>query len=117
MPNKEGRAFSGRVQMWIAVIGAITSIGVAWISGYYSAQRNLNEGLAFAPLGSGQKLCSVTDGHWRDSFVVPKTWKSSQCESFKTQTAATLYQLGCVFPDSVVLGTFGGGSPSPNCGW
>lgn len=67
---------------------------------------------------SGQKLCSaVLPGNWRDTVMVPSTWTKTTCADYKTQQAATNYQLGCIFDTGFSWGTIDGGIPLSNCGW
>lgn len=71
------------------------------------------------PVSGGQKLCSVLwPGHWRDTISMPPAATAPSCTAWEADTAATQYQLGCVFADgSISLGPANGGAPSPNCGW
>jgi len=67
---------------------------------------------------TGPKLCSVVvPGNWRDTFSVPLGWNSGTCLNFRNSVKATEYQLGCAFSNGFSWGSFGGGTPNPNCGW
>ena len=67
----------------------------------------------------GVKICSaVEDSHWRDTINVPDSFTPEACHGFATSVGAGLYQLGCIFPDSMSWSpNFNSGTPSPNCGW
>ncbi|MEM6986700.1 MAG: hypothetical protein AAF499_09195 [Pseudomonadota bacterium] len=68
-------------------------------------------------LEEGQKMCSVVvTNNWRDSFIVPRSWTAQLCEDYKDRVKAVIFQLGCVFPDQVVLSEQGE-IPRRNCGW
>src|SRR4051812_29893675 len=71
------------------------------------------------PATGGQKLCRVLwPGHWRDTISMPPLATVASCQAWEANTAATQYQLGCVFADgSTSLGPANGGAPSPDCGW
>lgn len=69
-------------------------------------------------LEEGQKICSVVDpGNFRDSFLVPRSWKKETCINYGKVVAAPNIQIGCVFSNSVELGQFGATPPTKNCGW
>jgi hypothetical protein len=114
------------VPITVALIGVIGSLGVAWITASHTTSVGLKP-IQAASIGSqttGQKLCSVVAQNvWRDSFIVPRSWKKETCKAYQVAVAAWDIQLGCVFDDQdaggagVILGSIGGGIPRPNCGW
>jgi len=99
----------GQQRLFIGNNGRI-GIGTADPNAVLDVAGNLNF--------DGQKICSVVvAGNWRSDLFVPQEWTPAVCDSYRASTAATSYQLGCVFKKSFSLGTSGGGIPSPNCGW
>lgn len=104
------------MRRWI--VGAVLAVTFGY-AGFAVAQSGQHKGgKATAPASQGNKLCSVVvPGSWRDTINMPAASTASSCSAFMSKTAATTYQLGCVFSDgSISLGT-GTGTPSPNCGW
>ena len=70
------------------------------------------------PIEQGQKLCRVLHTKlWRDGLIVPKNWPISLCRDYMLKSGGTKFQLGCVYPDGLNLGTEEGTIPTPNCGW
>jgi hypothetical protein len=55
------------------------------------AQITVNTG------NSSQKICSVfVPNNWRDTVTVPTLgWNTTQCDSFRREVGAELFQLGC----------------------
>jgi hypothetical protein len=79
------------------------------------------------------KVCSgFTPQNWRDVLNVPATWQKEDCRAFMASTAASQFQLGCLFTQNTgpLAPKFAWGSgaptgtsptkadpPNPNCGW
>ena len=111
------------VTVSVAVVGAIATIAAAWIGAAYKVDKvdQKANALAQTSVGSltdGQKLCSAVVPYvFRDSLIVPHTWKSENCRLFSEQVGGSEFQLGCVFDDGVVWGAANGGLSSRNCGW
>lgn len=104
----------------VALIGAVASIGAAWITASYKTKEEVRplQQASMGSLAEGQKLCSVIiPGVFRDSLVVPRNWKPNTCRQFQMDVGAFQYQLGCVFDDAVSWGDVNGGIPKKNCGW
>lgn len=85
---------------------------------------NLREGfIAHTATGAGvtvpTKICSaVHPFDWRDTIVVPDTWKSSSCQNFAHSLGVGQYQLGCANTASFSWGDASGSTPEDNqCGW
>lgn len=71
-----------------------------------------------AELSGTHQICSVIGSGWRDTMVVPNSWTSSDCNSFRSATGATTFQLGCLTNSSYSFGAAGGWLPPGNvCGW
>ena len=63
------------------------------------------------------KLCSGVSA-WRDTIVVPDTWKAGTCQSYAESIRSSTYQLGCANVDSFSWGNVGGGKPpADTCNW
>lgn len=64
------------------------------------------------------KLCSAIGAAWRDTLVVPDSWKAGTCQTYAESIRASNYQLGCANADSFSWGDMGGGTPpANNCNW
>lgn len=111
------------VTITVAIVGAVATVAAAWIGAGYrvgKVEKQADE-LADNSVGTllgGQKLCSaIVPAVFRDSVIIPQSWKPEQCRNFSEQVGGYQYQLGCVFSDGVKWGSANGGLPSPNCGW
>lgn len=73
----------------------------------------------FVATPAGQKLCSVTNGTFRDTIPVPASWVASDCAAYRNALGAggSFYQLVCIFDSGATFGAFNGGPPATNCGW
>ena len=113
-------AASPLVPVIVALIGAVASIGAAYSTASYKTKEEVKplQQNSVGSLTEGQKLCSVVIPNvFRDSLIVPKSWKLDTCRWFQVQVGAYQYQLGCVFEDSVSWGDANGAIPQRNCGW
>jgi hypothetical protein len=119
-PERVSGATALLVPILVAVIGAVASIATAWITASFTAKEEVRplQQNAVGSLTEGQKLCSVViPGAFRDSLIVPRSWKSVTCRQFQAQVGAYQYQLGCVFDEDTSWGDVNGGIPKINCGW
>jgi hypothetical protein len=66
-----------------------------------------------------QKFCRIgSAGNWVSVTIVPASWTTANCISFRNLFGVNIYELGCIFGDgSASLGQQNGGPPTPNCGW
>jgi hypothetical protein len=108
------------VPLAVALIGVVGSLGVAWITASHTAAKEVApiQAASIGPQSSGQKLCSaVVPGGFRDSMIVPHTWKIDTCKQFQTSIGAFKFQIACVFDDKISWGNMDGSIPDQNCGW
>ena len=63
------------------------------------------------------KLCSGI-GAWRDTVVVPDSWKAGTCQNYAVSIGVNSYQIGCANVDSFSWGNLDGGTPPvDDCKW
>ena len=64
------------------------------------------------------KICSVNNGTFRDTMIVPNGWTASRCNEWRSAVGASVVQIGCVWDSGFSLGADGGWLPPNNvCGW
>jgi hypothetical protein len=102
-------------------MGAVISAGLLTFCGalmFWSDVPHANAQTVSVRPETGSKICAVgSSGKWRDSISVPRTFTAASCDSFRHQSEADSYQLGCLFSDGVALGDKNGLPPKRNCGW
>ncbi|HMV64207.1 MAG TPA: hypothetical protein PKE01_12775 [Rhodocyclaceae bacterium] len=76
----EDKTHSPWTAVVIALIGALASVVVAWITANQKAKEETAplRPLSIGSLVEGQKLCSIfVPNMWRDNMIIPKTWTSA----------------------------------------